>query len=100
MGELDRALDRRRKLQAQLEGTGARGPARGRRRKQAKEELAEIQRLLAAFESGLVLRAQNRRAQAREQRRSSFERPDAAPAPKAPRKDGQPPRRLHTFATH
>src|SRR5712671_4228746 len=34
MGELDRALDRRRKLQAQLEGTGARGPARGRRRKQ------------------------------------------------------------------
>jgi hypothetical protein len=32
MGELDRALDRRRKLQAQLEGTGARGPARGRRR--------------------------------------------------------------------
>src|SRR5258707_14845371 len=32
MGELDRALDRRRKLQAQLEGTDARGPARGRRR--------------------------------------------------------------------
>src|SRR5260221_9881589 len=31
-GELDRALDRRRKLQVQLEGTGARGPARGRRR--------------------------------------------------------------------
>ena len=58
MGELDRALDRRRKLQAQLEGTGARGPARGRRRKQAEEELAEIQGLLAAFESGLVLRDQ------------------------------------------
>src|SRR5258707_5602507 len=55
-GELDRALDRRRKLQVQLEGTGARGPARGRRRKQAKEELAEIQRLLAAFESGLSTR--------------------------------------------
>src|SRR5258706_11378906 len=54
IGELDRALDRRRKLQAQLEGTGARGPARGRRRKQAKEELEEIQRLLAAFESGRV----------------------------------------------
>ena len=33
MGELDRALDRRRKLQVQLEGTGARGPARGRRRR-------------------------------------------------------------------
>src|SRR5258708_3513523 len=58
-GELDRALDRRRKLQAQLEGTGARGPARGRRRKQAEEKLAEIQRLLAAFESGLVLQDQN-----------------------------------------
>ena len=65
MGELDRALDRRRKLQVQLEGTGARGPARGRRRKQAEEKLAEIQRLLAAFESGLVLRDQNRRAQTR-----------------------------------
>src|SRR5258707_7768921 len=51
-GELDRALDRRRKLQVQLEGTGARGPARGRRRKQAKEGLAEIQRLEAALESG------------------------------------------------
>src|SRR6478672_8787724 len=37
VGELDRALDRRRKLQVQLEGTGARGPARGRRRKQANE---------------------------------------------------------------
>src|SRR5258708_1640495 len=71
MGELDRALDRRRKLQAQLEGTGARGPARGRRRKQAEEKLAEIQRLLAAFESGLVLRNQNRRAQAGQRRRSS-----------------------------
>ena len=42
-GELDRALDRRRKLQVQLEGTGAQGPARGRRRKQAEEKLAEIQ---------------------------------------------------------
>src|SRR5258706_15935524 len=84
-GELDRALDRRRKLQAQLEGTGARGPARGRRRKQAKEELAEIQRLLAAFESGLVLR--DRRAQARERRRSSLERLDAARAAIAQRQD-------------
>src|SRR6266446_9667382 len=74
VGELDRALDRRRKLQAQLEGTGARGPARGRRRKQAEEELAEIQGLLAAFESGLALRDQIRRAQARERRRSSLER--------------------------
>src|SRR5713226_6886897 len=48
IGELDRALDRRRKLQVQLEGTGARGPARGRRREQAEEKLAEIQGLVAA----------------------------------------------------
>ena len=61
--------------------------ARGRRRKQAKEELAEIQRLLAAFESGLVLQDQNRRAQARERRRSSLERLDAARAAMAQRKD-------------
>src|SRR5258708_8512105 len=79
MGELDRALDRRRKLQAQLEGTGTRGPARRRRRKQAKEELAEIHRLLAAFESGLVLRHPNRRAQARERRRRSVRRPEYSP---------------------
>src|SRR5260221_4956973 len=79
MGELDRALDRRRKLQVQLEGTGARGPARGRRRKQAEEKLAEIQRLLAAFESGLGPPDQNSRAQARELRRSSFERLEADP---------------------
>src|SRR5260221_1401073 len=84
VGELDRALDRRRKLQAQLEGTGARGPARGRRRDKAKEKLAEIQFLLDAFESGLALRDQNRRAQARERRRSSLERLDAARAALAP----------------
>ena len=99
VGELDRALDRRRKLQVQLEGTGARGPARGRRRKQAKEELAEIQRLLAAFESGLVLRDQNRRAQARERRRSSLERLDAARAAMAQRKDVQPEWVITTFGT-
>src|SRR5260221_4515349 len=99
IGELDRALDRRRKLQAQLEGTGARGPARGRRRKQAEEELAEIQRLLAAFESGLVLRDQNRRAQARERRRSSLEKLDAAPAAMAQRQDVQPEWVITTFCT-
>jgi hypothetical protein len=76
--------------QFRLKRTGARGPARGRRRKQAKEELAEIQRLLAAFESGLVLRDQNRRPQARERRRSSLERLDAARAAMAQRKDVQP----------
>ena len=98
-GELDRALDRRRKLQVQLEGTGARGPARGRRRKQAEEKLAEIQRLLAAFESGLVLRDQIRRAQARERRRSSLERLDAARAAMAQRKDVQPEWVITTFGT-
>src|SRR5258706_6959914 len=90
IGELDRALDRRRKLQVQLEGTGARGPARGRRRKQAEEELAEIQRLVDAFESGLVLQDQNRHPQARERRRSSLERLDAARAAMAQPKNGQP----------
>src|SRR5258706_9818739 len=99
VGELDRALDRRRKLQVQLEGTGARGPARGRRRKQAKAELAEIQRLLAAFESGLVLRDQNRRAQARERRRSSLERLDTARAAMAQRKDVQPEWVIKNFGT-
>src|SRR5258707_15857533 len=99
MGELDRALARRRKLQAQLEGTGAGGPARGRRRKQAKEELAEIQGLLAAFESGLALRDQIRRAQARERRRSSLERLDAARAAMAQRKDVQPEWVITTFGT-
>src|SRR6476620_7040401 len=73
VGELDRALDRRRNLQAKLEGTGARGPARGRRRKQAEEELAEIQRSVDAFESGMLFRDQNRRVRARERRRSSLE---------------------------
>ena len=96
---MDRALDRRRKLQVQLEGTGARGPARGRRRKQAKEKLAEIQRLVAAFESGLALRDQIRRAQARERRRSSLERLDAARAAMAQRKDVQPEWVITTFGT-
>src|SRR5258708_31292878 len=86
VGELDRALDRRRKLQVQLEGTGARGPARGRRRKQAKEKLAAIQFLLAALEASLVLLDQTRRAQARQRRRSSIERLDAARAAMAQRK--------------
>ncbi len=99
VGELDRALDRRRKLQVQLEGTGARGPARGRRREQAKEKLAEIQRLVDAFESGLVFQDQNRRAQARQRRRSSLERLDAARAAMAQRKDVQPEWVITTFGT-
>src|SRR5262249_8302474 len=42
MGELNRVLQRREKLEAQLKGTRARGPARGRRRKQAEQRLEEI----------------------------------------------------------
>ena len=99
VGELDRALDRRRKLQAKLEGTGARGPARGRRRKQAEEELAEIQRSVDAFESGMLFRDQNRRVRARERRRSSLERLDAARAAMAQRKDVQPEWVITTFGT-
>src|SRR5258707_7986234 len=99
VGELDRALDRRRKLQVQLEGTGARGSARGRRRKQAKEELAEIQRLLAAFESGLVLRDQNRRAQARERRRSSLKKVDATRPAVGQAKNGETQWGITNFGT-
>src|SRR5258705_3579539 len=61
--------------------------------------LSLIQRLLAAFESGLVLRDQNRRAQAGERRRISLERLDAARAAMAQRKDVQPEWVITTFGT-
>ena len=51
-GELDRMLERKRKIEAQLKGTSARGPARGRRRKQAEERLEEIEGSLRGFEWG------------------------------------------------
>ena len=72
MGELDRMLERKRKIEAQLKGTSARGPARGRRRKQAEEKLEEIVNFLNGFEWRLVHRDQNRCAQARERRRRSL----------------------------
>ena len=89
MGELDRLLELRRKLQAQLKGTGARGPARGRRRQQAEERLEEIEHFLTGFESGLMRRDQNKRARARERRRRSLERLEAARAAMTQRKDMQ-----------
>ena len=66
MGELDRVLERRRKLEAQLKGTRARGPASVRRRKQTEERLEEIEHLLTGFELSLVHRDQHRRAHALE----------------------------------
>src|SRR6516225_7103696 len=89
MGELDRVLERRRKLEALLKGTGARGPARGRRRKQAENELEEIEHFLTGFESGLACRDQNKRAHARERRRKSLERVEAARTAMTQRKDVQ-----------
>src|SRR5215475_6074996 len=61
IGELDRVLERRRKLEAKLKGTRARGPARGRRRKQAEEVLEKIEHLLTGFGTGIVIRDQNKR---------------------------------------
>ena len=65
MGELDRVLERRRKLEARVKGTSARGPARERRRKQAEERLEEIEGSLRGFEWGLVHRIENRPGQRR-----------------------------------
>jgi hypothetical protein len=65
MGELDRVLEDRRKLEARLKGTRARGPARGRRRKQAEAKLEEIGHLLTGFATGIVRQDQNKRARAR-----------------------------------
>ena len=65
MGKLDRVLEDRRKLEARLKGTRARGPARGRRRKQAEAKLEEIGHLLTGFATGIVRQDQNKRARAR-----------------------------------
>jgi hypothetical protein len=78
MGELDRVLERRRKLEARLKGTSARGPARGRRRKQAEERLEEIENSLRGFEWELVHRIENGRVLARERKRRSLDRLKAA----------------------
>ena len=97
MGELDRVLEQRRKLQAQLKGTRDRGPARGRRRKQAEERLEKIERALTAIELGLVRREQNRCAYARERRRRSLQRLEAARAAMTQRKDTQAEWVITTF---
>ena len=97
MGELDRVLERKRKLQAQLEGTRARGPARGRRRKQAEEGLEKIEYFLTGLESGLMSRDQKKRARARERRRRSVERLEAARSAMTQRKDVQAEWVITTF---
>src|SRR6185369_11100755 len=89
MGELDQLLERQRKLEAQLKGTGARGPARGRRRKQAEEKLEEIENFLNGFGQGLVRRDQNRLARARERKRRSSDRLEVARTAMTQRKDVQ-----------
>ena len=94
---LDRVLERRRKREALLKGTGARGPARGRRRKQAENELEEIEHFLTGFESGLARRDQNKRAHARERRRKSLERVEAARTAMTQRKDVQTEWVITTF---
>jgi len=97
MGELDRLLELRRKLQAQLKGTGARGPARGRRRQQAEKRLEEIERCLTGFETGIVRRDQNRRAHACDRRRRSLQRLEAALTAMTQRKDRQTEWVITTF---
>ena len=80
MGKLDRLVDKKQKLEARLNGTGGRGPARGRRRKQAEKGLEEIEHALNFIGSGIVRREQDRRAHARERRRRSSQRLEAASA--------------------
>src|SRR5215468_10540575 len=80
MGKLDRLVDKKQKLEARLNGTGDRGPARGRRRKQAEKGLEEIEHALNFIGSGIVRREQDRRAHARERRRRSSQRLEAASA--------------------
>ena len=99
IGELDRVLDRRRKLQAQLEGTSARGPARGRRRQQAEERLEEIEHFLTGCESGLERRYQNRHRKTRERRQRSLQRLEAARTAMTQRKDVHSDWVIKTFGT-
>jgi len=80
MGVLDRLVDKKQKLEARLNGTGGRGPARGRRRKQAEKGLEEIEHALNFIGSGIVRREKDRRAHARERRRRSSQRLEAASA--------------------
>ena len=92
-------LERRDKLEARLKGTSARGPARGRRRKQAEEKLDEIQRAVDAIGTGIVVREQNRRARARERRRKSLQQLEAARTAMTQRKDVHARWVIKTFGT-
>jgi hypothetical protein len=87
MGELDRVLERRRKLEARLKGTSARGPARGRRRKQAEERLEEIEDSVNGFGWGLLRRIENSSVLARERKRRSLDRLEVAHTAMTQRKD-------------
>jgi hypothetical protein len=87
MGELDRVLERRRKLEAQLKGTSARGPARGRRRKQAEERLEEIEDSVNGFGWALLRRIENSSVLARERKQRSLDRLEAARTAMTQRKD-------------
>jgi hypothetical protein len=99
MGELDSVLARRRKLQAQLKGTSVRGPARGRRRKQAEEKLEKIEKSLTVFGWGIVHREQNSRTRARERRRKSLDRLEGARTAMTQRKDMQTEWVIKTFGS-
>jgi hypothetical protein len=99
LGGLDRALKRRDKLEARLKGTSARGPARGRRRKQAEEELENIQRVVNAVGTGIVLRGLASDERARERRRKSLQRLEAARTAMTQRKDVHPEWVITTFGT-
>jgi len=87
MGELDRVLDHRRKLEARLKGTSARGPARGRRRKQAEERLEEIENSLNGLGWALVRRIENSSVLARKRKRRSMDRLESARTAMTQRKD-------------
>jgi hypothetical protein len=97
MGKLDRLVDKKQKLEARLNGTGDRGPARGRRRKQAEKGLEEIEHALNFVGAGIVRREQDRRAHARERRRRSLQRLEAARTAMTQRKDTQAEWVIMTF---
>jgi hypothetical protein len=87
MGELDRVLEHRRKLEARLKGTGDRGPARGRRRKQAEKGLEEIENSLNGLGWGLARRIENSSVLARKRKRRSMDRLESARTAMTQRKD-------------
>jgi hypothetical protein len=82
---LAQLLDRKRKIEARLKGTSARGPARGR--KQAEKELEQIENFLDGLERGLARRDHSRRARARKRRQKSLDRLEAARTAITQRKD-------------